>query len=134
VFTPEKRSEVMSRVRSKDTKPELAVRRALHAIGYRFRLHRGDLPDKPDVVVPKYRTALFVHGCFWHRHPGCTKARLPKNNADFWREKLQGNVERDERPLFLPLFTEVRGIVFSEVRLNGATASTPDRALRQSAA
>jgi DNA mismatch endonuclease, patch repair protein len=107
VFTPEKRSEVMSRVRSKDTKPELAVRRALHAIGYRFRLHRGNLPDKPDVVVPKYRTALFVHGCFWHRHPGCAKARLPKNIADFWREKLQGNVERDERPLFLPLFTNV---------------------------
>jgi G:T-mismatch repair DNA endonuclease (very short patch repair protein) len=76
-----------------------------------------DLPNKPDVVVPKYRTALFVHGCFWHRHPGCAKARLPKNNADFWREKLQGNVERDERPLFLPLFTNVVEGLFSEVTM-----------------
>ena len=80
----------MSRVRSKDTKPELAVRRALHAMGYRCRLHRGDLPGKPDVVLPKYRTAMFVHGCFWHQHPGCAKATLPKNNADPWREKLRG--------------------------------------------
>lgn len=75
----------MSRVRSKDTKPELAVRRALHAMGYRCRLHRGDLPGKPDAVLPKYRTAMFVHGCFWHQHPGCAKATLPKNNADPWR-------------------------------------------------
>ncbi len=97
MFTPEKRSQIMSRVRSKNTKPELEVRSALHAMGYRFRLHRKDLPGKPDVVLPKYRTALFVHGCFWHQHPGCRKATLPKNNANFWREKLEGNVARDAR-------------------------------------
>ncbi|MDP9440574.1 MAG: very short patch repair endonuclease [Actinomycetota bacterium] len=87
----------MSRVRSKNTKPELAVRSALHALGYRFRLHRKDLPGKPDVVLPKHRAAVFVHGCFWHQHPGCAKATLPKNNAEFWREKLEGNVARDAR-------------------------------------
>lgn len=97
MFTPEKRSEVMSRVRSKNTKPELAVRRALHGMGYRFRLHRKDLPGKPDVVLPKHRVTVFVHGCFWHQHPGCPKATMPKNNAAFWREKLKWNVERDER-------------------------------------
>lgn len=97
VFTPEKRSEIMSRVRSKDTKPELAVRSLLHAMGYRFRVHRTELPGKPDIVLPKYRTVVFVHGCFWHQHPDCRKATLPKRNAEFWREKLEGNAERDRR-------------------------------------
>ncbi len=97
VFTPEKRSEVMSLVRSKNTKPELFVRSLLHRMGYRFRLHRKDLPGKPDIVLPKYRAVIFVHGCFWHQHPGCKKATLPKQNAEFWKDKLEGNVRRDEQ-------------------------------------
>jgi DNA mismatch endonuclease (patch repair protein) len=85
----------MSRVRSKDTKPELKVRRAAHALGLRFRLHRKDLPGKPDLVFPKHKTVIFVHGCFWHRHPHCTKASQPKTRADFWNEKFAANVARD---------------------------------------
>ena len=87
----------MSRVRSKNTSPELRVRRAAHALGLRFRLHRKDLPGCPDLVFPKYRVALFVHGCFWHRHPGCTKASMPKSHAEFWQAKFDANVARDVR-------------------------------------
>lgn len=85
----------MSKVRSKNTKPERLVRSLLHAAGYRFRLHRTDLPGKPDLVLPKHRVAVFVHGCFWHQHEGCKKATLPKQNADFWAAKLKSNQERD---------------------------------------
>lgn len=95
IFTPEKRSEVMSRVRSGNTKPELLVRSLLHRMGYRFRLHRKDLPGKPDIVLPKYRTVVLVHGCFWHQHPGCRKATVPKRNRAFWEAKLSRNTERD---------------------------------------
>jgi DNA mismatch endonuclease (patch repair protein) len=95
VFTYEKRSEIMSRVKSKDTKPELFVRSLLHTMGYRFRLHRKDLPGNPDIVLAKYRTVVFVHGCFWHQHPDCSKATIPKQNSEFWRAKLERNVERD---------------------------------------
>lgn len=96
-FTPEKRSEVMSRVRSENTSPEIKVRRTLHRMGYRFRLHRRDLPGSPDVVLPKHRIALFVHGCFWHRHPGCRRATVPKKNSEFWVAKLERNTQRDEQ-------------------------------------
>lgn len=96
-FTPQKRSEVMSRVKSANTEPELLVRSTLHRLGYRFRLHRKDLPGSPDVVLPKYRTVIFVHGCFWHQHPGCRKATLPKKNSAFWEAKLRRNQERDRR-------------------------------------
>lgn len=96
MFSPEKRSAIMSLVRSKSTKPELLVRSLLHRMGYKFRLHRKDLPGSPDMVLPKYRTAIFVHGCFWHQHPGCKKATLPNQNAEFWREKFERNVRRDE--------------------------------------
>lgn len=96
-FTPQKRSETMSRVKSRNTKPELRVRSALHRLGYRFRLHRKDLPGKPDVILPKYGTAVFVHGCFWHQHPGCRKATMPVNNRDYWEAKLRRNVERDDK-------------------------------------
>ena len=87
----------MSRVRQKNTDPELAVRRCLHLLGYRFRLHRRDLPGTPDIVLPKYRTVIFVHGCFWHRHPGCNKTTMPKTRVDFWSRKFQANTERDAR-------------------------------------
>lgn len=93
------RSAQMARVKARDTKPEMIVRRALHAVGLRFRLHYGHLPGKPDIVLPSRRIAIFVHGCFWHRHPqpDCKLARLPKSRLDFWLPKLEGNRERDAR-------------------------------------
>jgi DNA mismatch endonuclease (patch repair protein) len=87
----------MARIKGKNTKPELIVRRVLHALGYRFRLHRGDLPGRPDIVLPKYRTAIFVHGCFWHRHSECSKASMPKTRTEFWQDKFAMNVARDQR-------------------------------------
>lgn len=93
--TPTKRSEVMSRIRAKDTGPELAVRSLLHGMGYRFRLHRPDLPGKPDIVLPRYRAVILVHGCFWHRHPGCRLAYMPKSRRDFWQAKFAATVCRD---------------------------------------
>lgn len=92
---PEDRSLNMAKVRGKNTKPELIVRRALHAMGFRFRLHRRDLPGSPDIVLPRRRTAVFVHGCFWHRHPGCPRATTPSTNTPFWKAKFDRNVERD---------------------------------------
>lgn len=94
-LTPEERSERMSRIRSKDTKPELALRSALHRMGFRFRVNARQLPGKPDIVLPKYGTVVFVHGCFWHRHEGCKVANTPKSNTEFWEEKFTRNVERD---------------------------------------
>jgi DNA mismatch endonuclease (patch repair protein) len=90
---------MMSRIGPKDTKPELVVRRGLHAAGIRFRLHRGDLPGRPDLVLPKYRAVIFVHGCFWHRHDGCANFRLPKTNTEFWHHKIDRNVERDREAI-----------------------------------
>jgi DNA mismatch endonuclease (patch repair protein) len=87
----------MSRVRSKDTKPEMVVRRTAHQLGYRFRLHRKDLPGSPDLVLPSRGTVIFVHGCFWHRHPECRKATNSKTRSDFWEAKFARNVERDSR-------------------------------------
>lgn len=85
----------MSRIRGKNTKPELIVRRLAHGMGYRFRLHRKDLPGSPDLVFPGRRKVVFVHGCFWHRHEGCRKTTTPKTRAEFWAEKFGRNVERD---------------------------------------
>ncbi|MGR0183447.1 very short patch repair endonuclease [Azospirillum aestuarii] len=96
-LSTEARSALMARIRSQDTAPEYAVRRALHMMGYRFRLHRADLPGSPDVVLPKYRMAIFVHGCFWHRHHGCRRCSMPRSNTKFWEEKFQRNVKRDVR-------------------------------------
>lgn len=95
--TPLTRSEVMSRVRSRDTSPELAVRSALHRAGVRFRLHRKDLPGKPDIVLSSRRAVIFVHGCFWHQHPGCRRARRPASRTDYWDKKLTRNIERDAK-------------------------------------
>jgi len=94
-LTKEKRSWNMSRIKGKNTKPELSVRSFLHKHGFRFRLHRKDLPGCPDIVLPKYRTAIFVHGCFWHHHLGCKYAYLPKSNREFWNSKFKKTVERD---------------------------------------
>lgn len=92
--TPEQRRRIMQSVKQKNTKPELVVRQVLHRLGYRFRLHRKDLPGCPDIVLPRHRKAIFVHGCFWHWH-GCPKGQLPKSRLDYWLPKLQGNVNRD---------------------------------------
>lgn len=96
-LSPDQRSERMSRIRSKDTSPELALRRALHALGLRFRIHDKRLPGKPDIVLPKFRTVVLVHGCFWHRHAGCNVATTPKTNTAYWQEKFDRNVQRDQR-------------------------------------
>lgn len=85
----------MSRVKGKHTKPELIVRRAAHRLGLRFRLHRKDLPGHPDIVFPRYKVAMFVHGCFWHRHDGCRLASTPKTRTEFWSAKFERNVLRD---------------------------------------
>lgn len=91
------RSRMMSGIRGKNTKPEILVRRVLFKAGFRFRLHRKDLPGVPDVVLPKWKVALFVHGCFWHMHQGCSNAKLPSTRTEFWQKKLEANVERDRR-------------------------------------
>lgn len=97
VVTAETRSRMMSGIRGRDTKPELAVRRYLHARGLRYRLHVRELPGRPDIVLPRHRTAVFVHGCFWHRHEGCRFAYTPKSRQEFWLPKLEGNAARDAR-------------------------------------
>ena len=97
-LTPAERSEIMSRVKSKNTRPEILVRSFLHRHGLRFRINQSALPGKPDIILPKYRAVVFVNGCFWHRHqdPNCKLARLPKSNVEFWRDKLTKNAERDK--------------------------------------
>jgi len=96
-LSTEQRSWNMSRIRAKSTKPELIVRSILHRLGFRFRINRKDLPGKPDIVLPKYKTVIFVHGCYWHRHKGCKKATTPKKNHDFWVNKFNENITRDQR-------------------------------------
>ena len=98
VLSREQRHLVMSRIGGKNTKPEMLIRRGLHARGLRYKLHVSGLPGKPDIVLPRYRTAIFVHGCFWHGH-GCSLFRWPKTRADFWKKKLRSNMKRDQRIL-----------------------------------
>ncbi len=95
-LTKARRSWNMSRIREKNTGPEMVVRSLLHRMGYRFRLHVAGLPGKPDIVLPRYRTVVFVHGCFWHRHQGCKNCTTPTNNRGFWVKKLSGNAARDK--------------------------------------
>ena len=95
IVSEEQRSYIMSRVPSKDTKPELLVRSFLHRSGFRFRIHGKKLPGRPDLVLAKHQTVVFVHGCFWHRHTGCAKATMPATRVRFWREKFERNVSRD---------------------------------------
>ena len=98
MFDPAKRSEIMSKVHSHDTTPEIRVRKLLHCMGYRFRLRRRDLPGNPDIVLPKYKTVIFVHGCFWHGCPTCRRAKIrPAENAEYWNKKLDRTLERDRK-------------------------------------
>ena len=96
-FSPEKRSEIMRRVRSENTRPEILIGSLLHRLGFRFRKHRNDLPGKPDFVFPKHRAALFVHGCFWHRHSNCPHADTPASRQEYWLPKFTRTVERDRK-------------------------------------
>lgn len=93
--SPQKRSWVMAQVKARDTKPEKVVRSLLHRMGYRFRLCQKGLPGTPDIVLARFRTVIFVHGCFWHRHPGCKRASLPSSNTDYWRRKFERTIVRD---------------------------------------
>lgn len=93
-LSKENRSWNMSRIRSTDTEPERLVRSLLHRMGYRFRLHGKNLPGRPDIVLPKHKTVVFVHGCFWHRHPGCKYAYAPKSRVEFWEKKFKNNTQR----------------------------------------
>jgi DNA mismatch endonuclease (patch repair protein) len=94
-LTREHRSWNMGRISGRDTKPEIVVRRVLHRLGYRFRLHSKNLPGRPDIVLPRWQTVIFVHGCFWHRHPGCRFAYSPKSRVEFWMKKFDENIARD---------------------------------------
>ena len=97
VFTKGKRSWIMGQVRGRDTKPERMVRSLIHRMGFRFRIHRRDLPGSPDIVFPRHHKVIFVHGCFWHGHPDCMRSKRPNTNQAFWNRKLDGNLDRDKR-------------------------------------
>ncbi|QJI34068.1 very short patch repair endonuclease [Pseudomonas sp. ADAK13] len=96
-LSPKERSERMARIKGSNTRPEIALRKALHSLGLRYRLNGADLPGKPDLVFPRYKAVVFVHGCFWHRHVDCNIATIPKSNTAFWVEKFEKNVARDDR-------------------------------------
>jgi len=96
IFTKKKRSEIMSKISGKETKPEILVRKFLFANGFRYRKNDKRYPGKPDIVLPKYKTVIFVHGCFWHGH-NCPAGKLPETRKDFWKNKIQGNIERDKK-------------------------------------
>lgn len=117
------RSRMMSGIRSQNTKPEILVRRALHAAGFRFRLHDRSLPGRPDLVLRKWCTAVLVHGCFWHGHRGCRYFRWPKTRRDFWRDKISKNIERDRRDVSRLLASGWRVAVVWECALRDEEAS-----------
>ena len=128
VFDRATRSRVMAGIRSKDTSPERLLRSYLHGRGLRFRLHARELPGRPDIVLPGHRAAVFVHGCFWHSHPGCVLAAIPASNKAFWKRKLEGNRARDERQIAALRNAGWRVAVFWEC---GARKGIPDiKALR----
>ena len=99
IFSKSKRSEIMSKISGKETKPEVLIRKLLFAHGFRFRKNVKELPGKPDIVLAKYKTIIFIHGCFWHGHEDCRKAALPATNTEFWKEKIGKNIERDQKDI-----------------------------------
>lgn len=120
-LTPLERSAVMSRVRGKDTRPELLVRKILSSLGYRYRLHSAKLPGKPDIVFPSRKRVIFVHGCFWHRHAKCTLARIPKSRVAFWTTKLDGNQKRDRQHVRSLRRAGWQSLIVWECELNNRT-------------
>lgn len=131
IVDQETRSRMMSGIQGKNTKPELLVRKYLHGRGLRFRLHAKELPGKPDLVFPKYRTVVFVHGCFWHRHPKCKFAYIPKSNTAFWLEKLQGNRKRDAKKVLELRKLGWRSLVVWECSLDDKSLNNLARAIRK---
>lgn len=131
-FSPEQRHRVMSRIRAKDTGPERVVRKHLHSAGLRFRLHVRDLPGNPDLVLPKFKTVVFVNGCFWHAHQGCKYFRLPKTNGQYWETKIERNVLRDNYNYVELSRSGWRVIVVWECELrNGKAEERCNRLLRE---
>lgn len=129
-LTPKQRSERMSRIKARDTKPELTIRRGLHALGFRYVLHDKRLPGKPDIHLPKWNAAIYVHGCMWHGH-GCSLYREPKTNVEFWRAKIAGNVERDQRKLNELLGQGVRVCTVWECAIKGKTRLPDGKAIER---
>jgi DNA mismatch endonuclease (patch repair protein) len=117
VVSPETRSRIMAQVKSKGTKPEMKVRRLLHGMGYRYRLHRADLPGRPDLVFPSKRKVVFVNGCFWHHHAGCGRASVPSANRDFWLRKFRDNKARDAKNAALLETAEWKTVTVWECQL-----------------
>jgi DNA mismatch endonuclease (patch repair protein) len=130
VLTKQQRSMVMSRVRRKDTKPEFILRTALHQLGFRYRLDNGKLPGRPDITLPRYKTAIFVHGCFWHRHT-CAKASTPDTNILVWAKKFEDNVARDQKNYGLLKDMGYRVIVVWECELYSETIVTVGRVVKE---
>ncbi len=122
--SPRVRSRIMARVKSKDMKPEMRVRRLLHGLGYRYRLHSEGLPGRPDIVFSSRRKVIFVNGCFWHGHPGCDRVRIPSTNRDYWIRKLARNHERDTRNLALLEATGWTVMTVWECQLQDIAATT----------
>lgn len=121
IWDKKKRSEVMSKIRSKNTKPEIALRKTLFAKGYRYRINDKKLPGKPDIVLPQYKTVIFVHGCFWHGHENCKVAHIPKSNIDFWKDKIEKNKERDRLNYKRVILLGWKVIVVWECRISKKT-------------
>jgi DNA mismatch endonuclease, patch repair protein len=132
VLTPEQRQLNMSRIKGKDTKPEMLIRRGLHARGLRYRVHDRSLPGRPDLVFPKYHTAVFIHGCFWHAH-GCALSKLPATRQDFWRTKLAANAARDRRAIGALQADGWRVLVIWECALRGAGRQKDSVVLKRAA-
>jgi len=122
VLTPEQRRRTMAAVKSENTRPEIIVRQLLHAAGFRFRLHRKDLIGKPDIVLPRYRTIIFVHGCFWHQHLGCKRSARPSTRTGYWQSKLDRNMERDQANQAALLALGWNVIVVWECEISDASA------------
>lgn len=125
-LTREKRSDLMSRVRSEDTGAELMIRKLLHANGYRYRLHKKDLPGKPDIVLARYKTVIFVNGCFWHNHIGCKRGSIPQSNTEFWKEKFARNKKRDKQNLL-----QVRRLGWYPIVIWECETKNPERLLER---
>ena len=130
VVDSQTRSRMMSGIKGKNTKPELTIRSALHRIGFRFRLHRKDLPGRPDVILPRYRAVILINGCFWHGHM-CSLFKWPKTREDFWREKILGNVKRDQRNQSMLIEKHWRGCGIWECALRSQPPEKIEKLMKQ---